>query len=1115
MRFGIFSCGSLSHPRRLREVGISLALALALCGTALAQQISVSGRITSVQGDPIEGVAVLVQGTDIRANTDADGRYSLTAPTDGVLVLSSLGYRAAAVSIRGRGAIDIVLEPSIAALDETIVTGYTEQRRSDITGAVSSVAMPSVSRQNTASVLKRLAARVPGVTVEASGSHASRSTVRIRGVSSFQNNDPLYVIDGTPIEDSYLNWLNPWDIESIQVLKDASAASIYGSRASNGVIVIETARGTAGPPRFSLDVRTGVAKPVRGYDDFLILDALEYQEVVRQSYENAGWGYLPENIYGDPNHPTIPAYIWPNDGVNQTQPGDVDESAYVWGDPSNQDGMIMRGSPGTNWWDAVFGTGLSTDANLAVSGGGTDHRYTASFNYLNQEGTAAYNRFQRGSVRLNTEFNVGIFTVGENVSLSLQESYGGMDDPGSNAERGIMGMNILMQPVVPVYDIEGQRREAAGLDPAPYFAAGKAVGLGNQWNPLKEAWADKDDKYKNTVLFGNVFAHADVTDGLRLTSRFGFYLSEFSGVDFRPMSPENSEPWFTDALAESWHTLRDWTWTNTMLYTNTYGGRHNVSLLLGQEVNQNKTRFLAAAIGDLVTTDIDARYIQDALGDPETKNVASSGGKVSSLSVFGRIDYNFADRYLLSFTLRRDASSAFGPANRWGTFPAFGVGWRLSEEPFLQGSQLFTNIMLRFGWGITGNRYIPTGRVFTQFGGGTGDSYYDIGGTGNTIVVGYRQTVLGNPNLKWEENESKNLGLDLEFLGGKASLVVDVYQRDSDGLFFNPQLPGAVGMAAPPVVNIGQVRNRGIDFSIGYTGSIGGASWSIALNASHYKNEIVRIDGVTEFFYGPISTRFGNQVINQVGHPIGSFYGLVADGFFESQDVANDYLPWIYPEGCRATCQDGAAPGRIRFVDQLTEDTDNDGVPDQADGYINWDDRTIVGSPHPDLTAGLDIEVLTGPWDFSANLFGTFGNEIWDAQKEFYVFGLLAANVRRDLLTDSWTPRNLDAKYPRLDRNDTFSGQQLSSFYVEDGSYVRLRSLQIGYRMPRSWMPGMRVYLQAENLFTITGYPGLDPALPAADIFGVTGDVRDQYRGVDRGAYPSNKTFSVGISAEF
>jgi TonB-linked SusC/RagA family outer membrane protein len=1100
MRFTIFPCRSLRSSHRLRGVGIGLALTLALCGTALGQQISVSGRITSVPGDPVEGVEVLVQGTDIRANTDADGRYSLAAPADGVLVLISLGYRALTVNIRGRSTLGIVLEPSVAALHDTLATGYTKRRRADITGAISSVAVPSVSRQTTVSVLKRLGGSVPGVTVEASGSPGSRSTVRVRGVGSFQNNDPLYVIDGTPIEDSYLNWLNPRDIESIQVLKDASAASIYGSRASNGVIIIQTVRGAAGPPRFSLDLRTGTAKPVRGYDDFLILDALEYHEVVKRSYENAGQP-PPENIFGDPDNPSVPAYIWPNDGVNQTQRGDVNENTYVWGDPRNSNGMIMRGSPGTNWWDAVFGTGLTTDANLAVSGGGTDHRYTASFNYLNQEGTAAYNRFQRGSVRLNTEFNAGIFTVGENVSLSLQESYGGRGD--GEGEYGIMGKNILMQPMIPVYTIKGEELEAAGEDPGPHFASGKCVTCGNNSNPLKLAWAGKDNKYKQTVLFGNVFAAADVTDQLSLRSSLGFNISSASQTSYRWASPEDAEPRFNDDLTEFFDTYRSWTWTNTATYSTTLAERHDFDVLVGQEVSKDTYRGLNAWIANLTTNVIDAWYIQDAIGDPETKNVASSGSKYSSLSVFGRIDYNFADRYLLSFAVRRDGYSAFSPANRWGTFPAFGAGWRLSQEPFLRGNQFFTNIMLRFGWGITGNRYIPAGRVFTQFGGGTADSYYDIGGTGTTVVTGYRQVALGNPNLKWEENESKNLGFDVEFLGGDASLVVDVYQRDSDGLLFNPGLPGAAGTAAPPVANIGQVRNRGFEFSIGYGGNIGSGTWRLTFNGSHYKNEILRIDGEQDFFLGDnIYARYNFRSINQIGHPIGAFYGLINDGIFMNQAEVENHA-----------AQDGKAVGRLKF-----RDVDGDG---QVSTSRVWgDDRTIIGDPHPDFVGGLDFELNWGSWDFSATLFGTFGNDIMDVNKQFYVFQNFATNVRADLLTDAAIVRNgvvtnPDAKYPQLDRNDTYSGQDISSFYVEDGSYVRLRNLQIGYLLPRSLISGARVYLQAENLFTITGYPGLDPALPAQATSGVAGDERDQYRGWDRGSYPSSRTLSVGINVTF
>lgn len=1061
----------------ITDVAQAETLASFYVGHRVQQAGTITGSVTEAQtGTPLSGVTVRVSGTDIQTETDAQGNYSLPAPAGATLIFLQIGYRSTAVSVGGLRTIDVGMQQSVLALQEIVVTGYSAQRRADITGAVSSVDVESISRQTTTSVLKRLDGRVAGVTVEASGSPGSRSTVRIRGISSFQNNDPLYIIDGTPVEDSFINWLNPHDVESIQVLKDASTASIYGARASNGVVIIETRkRGSSAEPRFTLDVRTGVATPVRGYDDFLILDALEYHEILRRTHVNAGEA-VPANIYGDPSNPTIPAYIWPNDGNNPAT--GVDESSYSF--PNN---LIMPGSPGTNWWDAVFGPALVTDANLAVSGSGVSHGYNVSLNYLNQEGTAAFNRFQRGTGRVNTQFEVGRLTIGENFAFALEEFHGGAGDPGGFAEGGFLGKNILMQPVIPLRDIGGN------------FASGKAPSLGNNSNPLKEAFGNKDDIGKNLKIFGNVFATVDITSQLRATTRFGFNLNEASTTAFDPISPEDSEPSFLNSISESYSTFRDWTWSNTLNYSNTFGERHNVDVLLGHEANENRFRFNSSSISNLITTDIDARFIQDAIGDPDTKNVSSTGSTGALLSFFGKVDYNFAQRYHLSFTLRRDGSSRLGPDNQWGTFPAIGLGWRLSQESFLEQSQFFTNVMLRFGWGLTGNQLIPTGRIVSQFGGNRGDTFYDIGGTGSTIAAGFRQTSLGNADLKWEENESFNVGLDLEFFGGDASLVIDVYQRDTDNLLFAPPIPATAGIAAPPIVNIGKMRNRGIDFSLGYTGSVGDGTWRVNFNGSRYKNEIVRIDGVQDFFFGnAVPARFGFQTINQIGDPIGSFYGLVADGLFEDDAAV----------AAHAT-QDGAAPGRLRFRDV------------DGDGQITSDDETIIGSPHPDFTAGLDLGVEMGAWDFSATLFGTFGNDIFDLQKQFYVFQNFSTNVRRDLLTDSWTPDNLDAKFPRLDKNDVFSGQQLSSYYVEDGSYVRMRNLQVGYLIPQSFLTGTRtrVYVQAENLFTITGYPGLDPALPVANITGPAGDVRDQYRGIDRGAYPSSKTFSFGISTTF
>ena len=1064
--------------RRLCAAGVGLLLASGLARTAEAQdeRLIVSGTVTGQEGAPLTGVTVTATGTDSRAVTGVNGRYSITnVPSNATLSFVVVGRRPVQAQVAGRTTIDVAME-RVAYLEAVVATGYTTERRADITGAVGSVPIETIERETGASVLQKMAAATPGVTVEASGSPGSRSTVRIRGISSFQNNDPLYIVDGTPVQDTYVNWLNPADITSIQVLKDASAASIYGSRASNGVIVIETTKkGLVGPPKTQVRLRTGFSNPVRGYDDFLITDALEYFEVVKRSYQNAGQP-VPTNIYGDVNNPTVPAYIWPNNcGPGGTSPcNTVDLSTYSY--PNN---LIMPGSRGTNWWDAVFGTGQLLDANVDVSGGNQDNTYGVSMNYFDQQGTARYNEFKRGTVRVNTEFRRGKVTFGENLAIGVERAFGGVGDDGFG-EANILGKNILMQPVVPVYDIAGN------------FASGKANTLGNNTNPLKVAYEGRNNISRNNRIFGNVFAAVAPLSTLRLQTRFGFNVGQGSYAGYSFPTPENAEPSSGNSINENQSNFNDWTWSNTASYAATYA-QNTLNILVGQEANAGSYRVIAGSLGNLLNTDLPSRFIQDALGDPETKNVSSEGSKYALLSFFTKADYNFADKYIASVTVRRDGSSRLGPSNRWGTFPAFGLGWHISNESFMQDNRWISDAMLRYGWGVTGNQTIPSGRIVSQFGGDRGATFYDIGGSNTGIVAGFRQTSIGNPDLKWEENRSQNLGADLVLWDDRINLVVDVYRRTTDNLLFDPRLPATAGVASAPIVNVGSMRNTGVDFSVGHRASW----WNATFNGSHYRNEIVSIDGAQDFFYGPIGIRFGNPVINQVGSPIGAFYGYKTAGYFrDAADVAAH------------AAQDGKDPGRVKFVDL------------NGDRKIDLADRTIIGSPHPDFTAGLDLGFRWRAFDLNGTVFGSFGNDIFDAQKQFYVFRSFSTNVRKDLLTDSWTPTNQDAKYPQLDYSDTYS-YQLSDFYVEDGSYVRMRSLQLGYTIPANTrfigdaLTNTRIYLQAENLFTITGYDGLDPALPAQNVFGAAGDIRDQFRGVDQGTYPSNRVFSIGLSTSF
>ncbi len=1082
--------------RAFTALSTSLLLAVTMTGRAQAQGTQVTGTVSSITGERLPGVTVQVRGTTTTTQTDANGKYAISAPSDGVLLFALIGYKGAARTIGGRPQIDVALESAVAVLEPVIVTGYTAQRRSDITGSVASVNVESAQQQTSSSVLQRLDGRVAGVTVENGGAPGSRSTVRIRGVTGFQNNDPLYVVDGTPVQESYLNFLNPDDIASMQVLKDGSASSIYGSRASNGVIIIETKKGRPGQQQITLDVRTGVATPTHGYDEILMQNSLDYFQVVKTSYDNAGQG-VPRNIYGDPTSPSVPAYIWPNDGVGQSCSSvggsctmAVDPSTYAY--PNN---LIMAGSPGTNWWKSVFGAGQYRDANLAISGGGDNNAYHVSLNYLDQDGTAKFTRFQRGGARINTTFNIGRASIGENISVSREQHHGaeGLTDDVVG-EGGIVGKNIFMQPVIPVHDVGGN------------WGSGKANTLGNQSNPAKVNYFAASNIATNDRMFGNVFGTVDAGHALSLKTKFGFNLAQGSYHGYSPATPEDHEPTNIDGINENYNNFSEVTWTNTLNYARTMN-QHNVTVLLGQEAIKNNSRFEAANCASLRSNDINSRYIDDALCDPTSKNVSSLGNKKSLLSFFGKADYNYGDRYYLSATVRRDGSSTFSPDNRWGTFPAFAAGWRLSRESFFQHLPL-QNIMLRFGWGVTGNQNIPT-RIYDTYGGGRGDTFYDIGGTGSTIQPGFKTTSLGNTNLKWEENHSTNLGLDFEFAQSKGNATVDVYRRNTDNLLFDPPQPSTGGSAAPPILNIGSMRNTGIDFSVGYHSTVGTTVWSVTLNGSHYKNEITKIDGVQDFFFGRGSSvvREQNAVRNELGHPLGGFYGLIAEGYYTDSLDAATY--WA----------NGARPGRIKFKDL------------DGDGQITAADRTFIGSPHPDFTGGLDLALRRGNWELSATVFGSFGGQIFNTQKYWYAFRYFQTNVAKDMLTASAKLDgpcdpvngcsgklvNPDAKYPRLDNSDDFS-RQFSSYWVEDGSYVRMRTLQVSYNLPPAlirWIPAARVYLQAENLFTISGYSGLDPSLPVPSSGGNTGDIRDEARGIDQGVYPSNKIITIGISTTF
>ncbi|MEQ9441401.1 MAG: TonB-dependent receptor [Cyclobacteriaceae bacterium] len=1056
-----------------------LLLSFLVGAAGYAQQKTISGTITDLEnGETLPGVNILIQGTTSGTVTNMDGVFQISVPgNDAVLEFTSIGYVSEEITVGNQTTINLAMSPDIQSLSEVVVTGYSSQRKADITGAIAVVEPEQMNQITAASFIQKLDGRASGVTVNTGGAPGGASTVRIRGISSFGNNDPLYVVDGVPIEGRFVNMINPNDIESIQVLKDPSSASIYGSRASNGVIIVTTKKGTPGKATVTLDVKIGVQAPVRGMDDFLIQDPLQYAEIVQRSHANAGLN-PPTNIYGpDLTNPTVPNYLWPNDGINQTN--SVDESTY-----SFPDNLIMPASRGTNWWDEVFDPATVQDYNINFSGGSENATFNVSANYYDQKGTMRNTYWKRYSLRANSEFKVGKLTFGENISLSRSSSVDG--GFGNQDEQSAIAQIIKMQPIIPVYDVGG------------YFAGAKANSLGNGSNPIAQLWKDKDNVFTANQILGNAFARYNILDDLYIRTSFGIQFDLNHDEVFSFPTPENSEPTNVTSFRENYRNNFNYTWTNTLNYDKTFAGNHNFNALLGYETIRQTTRFFEGSIAGFIVTDVDARYINNVLGDVGTRTVGSEGNISALESIFGKIDYNYGQKYYLSGTVRRDGSSRFGANNRYGVFPAVSAGWRISEEAFAQNLVWLEDLKLRGGWGITGNQSIPDGRAFNLFGGGTGSSFYDITGSNSSITPGYLLTDRGNPDLKWEENISTNIGIDASLFDGKFEIVFDWYKRTVDGLLFNPTQPATAGSADPAFFNIGKMSNTGIDLGLGYRGTFGNdLNFTADLNISHYKNEIEQIDGEQTFFFGPVEGRGGTTVINELGSPIGAFYGLVADGIFENQAAVDAHAE-----------QDGAAPGRIRFRDV------------NEDGFINAEDRDVIGSYHPDLTAGLNLGLQYKRFDFNAFVYGSFGNDIFDITKEFTVFRLFNTNVREDRLTDSWTPNNTGAKYPQLDQSDTFS-PAFSSFYVEDGSYVRLRNLQFGYNLPSSvldniGLSSVRVYLQGQNLLTFTQYSNLDPSLPSISLDDqATGDVADQSTGIDRGTYPSNRIISFGLSASF
>ena len=1066
----ITSTQLLSQALQARKIGLMAAF-LAISSVLLAQERVVTGTVTDETGAAMPGVNILLKGTAQGTASDTEGKFSITIPNnDAVLVFNFVGYGSSEVIVGERTVLNTQLTPDVQTLTELVVTGYTSQRKADITGAVAVVDPEQLKSFKSANVSQMLNGRAPGVTVSGSGEPGTGTNILIRGVNSFGSSDPLIIVDGVQIQgDKALNGINPNDIESMQVLKDAASASIYGARAAAGVIIVTTKQGKSGKIQVNYNGYYGQQKAVGAYSDFLVKDPLAYAQqwhTIKNPGSGAFYGgvgsaaSIPDVFYADPsgnpyNYPT---------------------------DPRLQPTLYMNSNKqGTDWWAETFHPAPIQNHNLSLSGGSDKGTMSASVDYFKQEGTMKFTYFERISARLNGTLKLGKFTFGESMGFTRSVSVGMPGGPQN--EQNAMTQILKMNSIVPVYDVSGV-----------HYGGAKTVNFSNGTNPLAMVTRNANNTNTTYRLIGGFNGAYQITSFLSVKSALSYDLSQNLQKSFIYPTWENREFNGNNQYGETQNVNFNWVWTNTLNFQKVFANDHNVSAFVGYEAVRNEGRFMYATVQGFGTTNPD---IVLNVSQPLSTVLLNAGSGYSYLgtlaSMFGKVDYSYKDKYLFSATVRRDGSSNFGPNKRYGVFPAVSVGWRISEESFLQGTSWLDDLKLRAGYGVTGNQIIPAFNAYDRWGARSPwDASYDITGSNTGSQAGYTLTNYGNPNTQWEENRMVNIGLDATILNGKFSIVFDYFDKDTKGLLYKVTYPGVAGNAVAPYKNVAEMTNKGFDGAVNYKDKIGEVGFNIGVNFSHYKNTIVSLDGDTKTFLpGGVDFRFG--VINawQVGSPISSFYGLQTNGLFQNAaEVA-------------ALDQGGqSALGRIKFRDL------------NGDGKIDDADRGVIASPQPKATIGLNLGANYKAFDFSMFLFGSFGNKIYNYNRLFTHFGFFNSNVAKEVLTNSWTPTDTNHTLPILDPNDSESLLS-STFYVEDGSYIRAQNMTVGYTVPKiKGIQKLRIYVQGQNMFTITKYKGIDPALSNVNPGNNPGN-NNGFMGFDFGNYPGSKTYMVGVNMTF
>ena len=1005
---------------------LNAILFLSMAIAAQAQSISVQGVVVSAtDGEPLIGASVVSSAKGaVGTATDFDGRFTITVPQGSSLTVTYVGYKS--VTLKATPEMTIKLSEDTELLDEVVVVGYSTQKKADVTGAITAVNVEDIAKQNENNPVKALQGRVPGMNISADGNPSGASTVRIRGIGTLNNNDPLYIIDGVPTK-SGMHELNGNDIESIQILKDAASASIYGSRAANGVIIITTKKGKG------LKVTLDASVAASFYANRMkVLNAEQYGRAMWQAYVNDGQ---------DPNTNALGYHFnWGYDASGYPILNGITMSKYL-------DSNNTTPAGDTDWFDETTRTGIIQNYNFSVSGSTDKLSSFFSLGYYKNLGIIKYSDFDRISARFNTEYKPieNRLTIGEHFTLNRTTEL--------QAPDGFMQNVLQFNPSLPVYTEDGE-------------FAGPVGGYPDRENPLARLTRNKDNRYTYWRLFGDAYANLDFGRGFSARTTFGLDYSQKKQRIFTYPITEGTMANATNGVEAKQEHWTRWMWNAVASYNKDFG-RNHVDALAGIELIRESSEWFSGYKEDFAILNPDYMWPDAGTG---TAMAYGSGEGYSLVSFFGKVNYSFDSRYLAGVTLRHDGSSRFGKNNRYATFPSFSLGWRINNESFMKDVQWVNELKPRLSWGQTGNQeisnvaryaiYVPQYSGDTWGGGGYGTSY-DIAGSngGSNLQSGFKRNQMGNPDIKWETTTQYNAGVDFAFLKNRLHGSLDWYHKKTTDILVQMVGIAAMGEGTTQWINAGEMLNKGIELNIGWRDN---TSWELTYevtgNISTYTNEITALPATV----AANGTFGGNGVESVIGHPMGAQVGYIADGIFRSQDEVDNHAT-----------QEGSAPGRIRW-----RDLDGNGV-------INEQDQTWIYDPTPAFSYGLNVYLQYKNFDFTMFWQGVQDVDvISDLKKETDLWSGLNIGFlnKGQRLLDAWTPQNQDSTIPALSRTDVNNEKRVSTYFVEDGSFLKLRNVQLGYVFPKSitnklHMDKLRLYLSAQNLLTIKSknFTGVDP----------------------------------------